>query len=193
MSYFPMMIELQDRPVLVIGAGEEGTKKVEVLSKFGCKITLVAKEANADAIKLSYEFINREFRDSDINDSYAMVVAATENEGLNRRISEIAKSNKIPVNIVDNVELCTFIFPAIIKENDVVISVSSGGKSPYVAQHIKAIIREHLPNGIGVVNDKMGELREGLKRTVSDRTVRNKRLKEKLNELLGVSNKHTEL
>ena len=159
MAYFPMMIDLKDKPVLVIGAGEEGTKKVEVLYDFGCKIILVAKEATKAAIEKSTAFFNK-------------------------HISELAGKNKIPVNVVDDTELCSFIFPAIIKDRDVVVSVSSGGKSPYVAQYIKAIVRDNMPKDIGLINDKMGEYRISAKQEISDVSERRKFLKAKLNDLL---------
>ena len=184
MSYFPMMIDLTDKPVLVIGAGEEGTKKVEVLYDFGCKITLIAKEATKEAVEKSGKYIKREFEDSDITEDYCMIVSATNDRELNKHISELAYKNRIPVNVVDDTELCSFIFPAVIKDRDVVVSVSSGGKSPYVAQHIKAIVQDNMPKDIGFINDKMGEYRQSAKREISDVRERRKYLRERLNELL---------
>ena len=130
-------------------------------------------------------FINRDFEDSDINEDYAIIVAATDDAKLNERIFNLAYDNKIPVNIVDNAMLCTFIFPAIIKDEDVVISVSSGGNSPYIAQYIKNIIRGVLPQNIGKINKYMGELRIQAKRDIPDREERKRFLKSKLKEALG--------
>lgn len=184
MAYFPMMVELLDKNVLVIGAGEEGTKKIEILSEFGCRITLIAKEATEAAVKKSYRFFGRAFEDSDITNDYIMVVAATNDRELNRNISELAGKYKIPVNVVDDTELCSFIFPAIVKDRDVVVSVTSGGKSPYIAQHIKGIVKEHMPNDIGAINDKMGEYRSIAKKEIKDVAERREFLKTKLSELL---------
>lgn len=188
MSYFPMMIDLADKPVLVIGAGEEGTKKVEVLSEFGCDITLIALKATEAAVEKAGRFFNKAFEDSDINDSYIMIVSATNDRELNRHISELARNHKIPVNIVDDTELCSFIFPAIVKDREVVVSVSSGGKSPYVAQLIKKTVTENMPKDIGLINDKMGEYRQTAKRDIEDVSERRKYLKEKLDELLEQKN-----
>ncbi len=186
MAYFPMMVELQDKNVLVIGAGEEGTKKVEILSEFGCRITLIAKEATETAINLSNLYYNRAFEDTDITDDYIMIVAATNDRELNRRVSELAGKCRIPVNVVDDTELCSFIFPAIVKDRDVVVSVTSGGKSPYIAQHIKGIIKENMPHDIGIINDKMGEYRNIAKKEIKDVNERRNYLRNKLNELLNL-------
>ena len=184
MAYFPMMVDLQGKNVLVIGAGEEGTKKVEILSEFGCSITLIAKEATEAAINISNRYFNRTFEDTDITDDYIMIVAATNDRALNRHVSELACKHSIPVNVVDDTELCSFIFPAIVKDRDVVVAVTSGGKSPYIAQHIKGIIKENMPQDIGIVNDKMGEYRSSAKKEIKDVTERRNFLKTKLNELL---------
>ena len=184
MAYFPMMVELKNKPVLVIGAGEEGTKKVDVLYEFGCRITLVAKEASEEAVKKAAKYLNREFEDGDITEDYILVVSATDDRELNKHISELAGRYRIPVNVVDDTELCSFIFPAIVKDKDVVVSVSSGGKSPYVAQYIKKAVIEHMPENIGIINDKMGEYRQTAKRDIEDVSERRKYLKDKLDELL---------
>lgn len=185
MAYFPMMVNLEDKPVLVIGGGEEGRKKEEVLRQFGAVITLVSPEAEPEAVRMADRYLGREFRDEDIREAdYAMVVAATDDRELNRRISILAGEKKIPVNVVDDAELCSFIFPCVIKDRDVVCAVSSGGKSPYVAQYLKKKILEVLPGKIGEVNDRMGVFREKVKAEIADTTERRRALRARLDELL---------
>ena len=185
MAFFPMMMELNNKKVLVIGGGEEGKKKTEVLSSFGARITLIAKDALPEAIALAECYEEKGFEDSDITEvEYTLIVAATDDRKLNERISRLAQRKRIPVNIVDDMELCTFIFPAILKENDVVCAVSSGGKSPYITQYIKERIAKILPKKIGEINDRMGECRIRAKREIPDVGKRRKYLKSKLEEEL---------
>lgn len=185
MAYFPMMIELNDRPVLVVGGGEEGTKKVQILQSFGARITLIAEDASEEAKRLSEHFIEGSFLEADIDrENFTLVVASTDDRNLNSRISSLAKGRRIPVNVVDDVELCTFIFPAVLKERDVVCAVSSGGKSPYVAQYVRDRLRESLPEDIGEINDKMGELRIRAKEDYPEAKDRRRFLKDKFNELM---------
>ena len=186
MAYFPMMVSLENRPVLVVGGGAEGLKKVRVLHDFGARITLVAKDALPEASALAEKYAAKAFTDEDLDgEKYAVVVAATDEEELNRRISSLCTSRSIPVNIVDRTELCTFIFPAIIRENDLVCAVSSSGKSPLVTQHIKALIQRILPEKIGQINDRMGEYRIQAKAEIPNAGERRKYLKSKLEELLA--------
>ena len=188
MSYFPMMVKLDDKKVLIIGGGEEGLKKTQILHEFGAKITLISKDVQKEAIELALRYEEREFRDTDITDTeFDMIVASTDDRELNKRISILARDKHIPVNIVDDEELCSFIFPAIVKDKDVVCAVSSGGKSPYITQHIKGLLSRILPKDIGGINDRMGEYRKQAKSEIADITERRRFLRKKLDEELEKS------
>lgn len=185
MSYFPMMVDLKNKNVLVAGGGREGTAKAQILHQFGARITAVAPEVSDRIRELSDTLCERQIEDSDIlHKDYTLVVAATDDPAANQRISKLCKKEKIPVNVVDNPALCTFIFPAIVKEGEVVCAVSSGGKSPYIAQYIKGLIRQVLPENIGEINDRMGEIRARAKKEIPDPSKRRKYLREKLDEML---------
>lgn len=185
MAFFPLMTDLSGRDALVIGAGGEGEKKVRVLKDFGARVTLIAPEAGEAAAREADRYIPRAFEEGDLDSAaWTLAVAATDDREVNRRFSEAARRRRIPVNVVDDPELCTFIFPAVIRDGDVVCAVSSGGKSPYVAQRVKARIREYWPEGIGEVNDRMGEYREQAKRDYANREERRAFLRRKLEELL---------
>lgn len=186
MSYFPMMVKLDEKKVLIIGGGEEGKKKTQILHEFGADITLISKDALKEAAELASRYEEREFTDTDITDEdYDMIVASTDDKELNRRISALAAERRIPVNVVDDEELCSFIFPAIVKDKDVVCAVSSGGKSPYITQYIKALLNRVLPRGIGDINDRMGEYRKQAKKEYTDVSERRRFLRSKLDEELG--------
>ena len=186
MGYFPMMVDMNDKSVLVVGGGEEGVKKIRILRAFGAHITLIDKNAGGEAIAESDEYIEGPFSDEVMDkNEYEMVVASTDDRDLNRHISDLAKERRIPVNVVDDVELCTFIFPAIYQKKDVVCAVSSGGKSPYVAQYVRDRISNVLPDDIGEINEKMGEFRKQARERFADSSDRRRFLKEKFNELIG--------
>lgn len=188
MAYFPMMIDLEGTDVMVVGAGKEADKKVEVLAQFGPYITLIAPMAEPKILPLVKEYICREFADGDITGSekkYAMVVAATDDRKVNERISRLAGERHIPVNIVDDTELCSFIFPAIHKDKDVVCAVSSGGKGPVITQYIRNRLREVLPENIGEINERMGELRLTAKQKFPELAQRRQYLQMCLEQMLA--------
>ncbi len=185
MGYFPMMVDIGDQAVLVIGGGDEGLKKIRILRLFGAYVSLIDTNARKEAIEECDEYIEGPFSDVKMDEKdYVMVVASTDDRDFNRHISDLAKERRIPVNVVDDVELCTFIFPAIYQKKDVVVAVSSGGKSPYIAQFLRDRISDVLPDDIGEINDKMGEFRKLAKERFADGSQRRKFLKEKLNEMI---------
>ena len=185
MAYFPMMINIEGKPVLVIGGNAEGLKKIQVLKDFGAVVTLVALEAFDEAVKLADVFYHRGFQNSDITESdFALVVSAVNDRELDKRIYEMAQEKSIPINVVDDIELCTFIFPAIVKEDDVVVAVSSSGKSPFVVKHIKKLIQGILPHNIGEINNHMGEYRKKVKLQFSDQKQRREALKKEFDSVI---------
>ncbi len=186
MSYFPMMVDLEGKKVLVVGGGKEGELKVQVLHDFNAIITLISIDATDKAKSMAHTLQQREFLDSDVDaEDYTLIVASTDDRQVNARISRLAKERKIPVNIVDDVELCTFIFPAIVKDGDVVCAVSSGGKSPYLVRHIKGLLKSVLPDNVGEINDEMGRIREKARKEIPDTVQRRVYLRERLYDLLN--------
>ena len=186
MAYFPMMINIEGKHVLVVGGHSEGLTKIKVLKEFGAVVTLVALDAFSEASELADVFFNREFDISDIVGSeYELVVAATSDSELNKRIYKLAKKQNVAVNVVDNIDCCTFIFPAIVKDEDVVVAVSSSGKSPFVVKHIKKLIQGILPENIGEINNHMGEYRRKVKLQFSDQKQRREALKQEFDNYIN--------
>ena len=187
MAYFPIMVDLCGKRVLIVGGGETAARKAAQLQDFGAEITVVAKELKA-AFPKEASIIVRSFQSSDIEDNDSdifLVIAATDDREVNQEVSGLSKKYRIPVNVVDDEPLCSFTFPAVIREDDVVVSVSSGGKSPLVTQYVKKRIKEILPPDIGYINEEMGRLRKKTRETVTDQKKRREIYKEALSNLLN--------
>lgn len=166
MAFFPIYINSQDYNCLVVGGGKVAARKVQMLLDFDMQVTVVAKDI-CDELKNMVNsnrliFENRPFRNEDIRGKQ-LIVAATNNRKVNHEIACAARDNNILVNVVDNKEESTFIFPAYIKEKDIVVSFSSGGNSPLVTQYLKDKTREIVTPKLGEVNNYLGEIREKVK------------------------------
>lgn len=172
MAYFPMFVNISDSVCLVVGGGEVALRKVYVLRDFGARVHIVAVKVN-EAIKSFAEndskvfFDERALIDSDL-EGVAMVIAATDNKELNKKISLKCKELKIPINAVDQKEYCSFIFPSYHKEGSVVAAYSSSGKSPIITQYLKERSREYLDSFIGELTEYLGDIREYIKENVKD-------------------------
>ena len=168
MSYFPMFIELENENCLVAGGGRIALHKVKVLMDFGAKITVVAAEIlpELEAIE-GIDCRKKCFGPKDLT-GQKLVVAATDDKEENHRISLLCQKAHIPVNAVDQIEDCSFIFPSYLKEKEVVAAFSSGGQSPVVTQYLKEQMRPVLTELIGELAMQSGSLREYVKQLVPE-------------------------
>ena len=168
MSYFPMFIELNDEDCLVVGGGRIALHKVKVLKDFGARITVVAARILPELKAAEdIEFQERRFAPEDV-EGRRLVIAATDDKEQNHRISMICKKKHIPVNAVDQTEDCSFIFPAYLKENEVVAAFSSGGQSPVVTQYLKEQMRSVMSELLGELAMQLGGVRERIRQSVPE-------------------------
>ncbi len=164
MAYFPMFVQLEGSPCLVVGGGGIALRKVRALKDFGARV-LVAADEILDEIKGmdGVAWQERGFLAEDL-DGMALVVAATDNKEENHRISCLCREKRIPVNAVDQIEDCSFIFPAYLKEGEVVAAFSSGGQSPVVAQYLKEQARPQVTGLLGDLAAQLGDMRRTVKK-----------------------------
>jgi uroporphyrin-III C-methyltransferase / precorrin-2 dehydrogenase / sirohydrochlorin ferrochelatase len=152
MDYYPMFMKLTDRPCLVVGGGNVAMRKVTLLRKAGARVTVIAPELCAELVALrdagAIEYIERRFEDTDV-ENRVLVVASTDDEDVNRHISEVATARFVPVNVVDRPELCTFITPSMIDRAPLQVAISTGGASPVLARLIRSRIESFLPASYG--------------------------------------------
>lgn len=152
MEYLPIFVQIKNRPCLVVGGGSIAARKVALLRKAQADVTVVSPELCAELKQLNEEgliqHITREFEDSDL-DSCVLVIAATDARAVNERVSQLANQLRLPVNVVDNPDLCSFIMPSIIDRSPVVIAISTGGSSPVLARLIRTKLEGSIPAAYG--------------------------------------------
>ena len=148
-----------------------------------------AEPAKAEPAKVEPAGIvvcERPFRPADL-DRADCVVAATSDRAMNREIARLCGLSGKPVDVVDNPELCTFVFPAVIRRGPLVAAVSTSGKSPAYAAHLRAQIEALLPENIEEILDTLEDCRRQLPELVPDQRERSRILKERMMELLDDS------
>ena len=165
---FPLFIELENRPCLVVGGGRVAARKAEALAEFGARIVQVAPEVSG-----------RGFEDADV-EGMALVVAATDDAALNARVSRLCRARGVLVNVVDDPANCTFVFPAICRKGPVVAAVSSGGAAPVAAKLVRDKVAKLLPDDFVAAVERLGEEREDLKRRYPDLAERRRHCEEVL-------------
>jgi len=152
MDYFPLFLKLKDQPCLIVGAGEIAARKIELLGKAGTRITVIAEEIGSSVqamqSSLNLEIRQKSFDESDVT-GMRLIVSATNNRKTNERVAAAAGQQHIPVNVVDNPDLCSFIFPAIVDRSPLIAAISSGGASPVLARMMRAKIESIIPAAYG--------------------------------------------
>ena len=152
MDYFPVFVKLKDQDCLVVGAGEIAARKIELLARAGAKITVIAQEISLQVVNLKASYplnlLQKSFTPDDLR-GFRLVVSATDNQETNQLVAKTAGEQNILVNVVDNPELCSFIFPAIIDRSPIIAAVSSGGAAPVLARLLRARIESIIPPAYG--------------------------------------------
>ena len=150
MDFLPLFHKLQDRLVLVVGGGEVALRKARLLADAGARLRVVAPAIRDElqAMAGAGNCLLRGYQSDDLQD-VVLVIAATDDEPLNARISAEAQARGVPVNVVDAPALCSVIFPAIVDRSPLIVAVTSGGDAPVLARLIRAKIETWIPATYG--------------------------------------------
>ncbi|NKI17505.1 uroporphyrinogen-III C-methyltransferase [Spongiibacter sp. KMU-166] len=170
MEFLPLFTNLNGKTCLLIGGGQIALRKARLLRKAGAVLRVVSPKVIPELKSLMQpadELLSSGYDDSVLNGVF-LAIAATDDEPLNRQISQDCHRLNIPVNVVDNPELCSFILPAIIDRSPVVVAVSSGGNSPVLARLIRSRLESSIPTSYGRLAHLVGKFRDAVKAKFSD-------------------------
>jgi siroheme synthase-like protein len=170
-DFYPVYLDLQDRPAVVVGGGTIAEGKVTGLLEAGARVTVVAPELSAPLRRRVErgEIVHRPraYEHGDLAGAF-VVVCATDQPDVNHRVWQAASAAGQLVNVVDDPPRCNFIAPAILRNGDLTIAISTGGKAPALAVRLKEHFREQLGPEYARFLELAGQLREPLARQVPD-------------------------
>ena len=171
MDFLPVFLDIKNKPCLVVGGGPIAARKVRLLIKAGGLVSVVAptlcKELAGQLEKELIEHRAREFKDDDLAEQ-VLVIAATDIADVNHRVSTLAKQQRLPVNVVDEPDLCGFIMPSIIDRSPIQIAVSTGGASPVLARLVRAHLESYVPAAYGQLASLVDGYRDQVKQRFPD-------------------------
>jgi siroheme synthase-like protein len=160
--FYPLFIELRNRPVLVVGGGPVAERKVDSLLQAEAAVTVVAPDLTSHLKQLaaagSIRTRERKFEETDLEDAL-LVISATDDPATQERVAALARARGILINTVDQPRLCDFIVPAIVRHGDVIAAISTSGKSPALAAALKAKVESVITKDAARVASILGAIR----------------------------------
>lgn len=169
MDFLPLFFDLKTSHALIFGDTTSAARKVEILLKAGCHCTLVSEilsEQSLVDLKSNPLFCHKQKDDEILWNSAQLVVAATANEEKDASISDIARTKKIPVNVVNRADLSSFIFPSIIDRSPLIAAVSSSGELPILTRLMRSRLESSIPHAFGRLASIASEYREIVKNAI---------------------------
>jgi uroporphyrin-III C-methyltransferase/precorrin-2 dehydrogenase/sirohydrochlorin ferrochelatase len=174
MNFLPIFLDLKGRDTLVVGGGLPAAAKIRLLLKAGAAVRVVAPEVNDEILRLAearkIDWRPRSFVADDTRNC-AVVFGATDNDAEVAALVAATPAT-VPINMVDRPELSTFIMPAIVERDPIVIGISTGGASPALAQRLRARIESLLPARLGGLANFAAEFRRTARALLPDAPAR---------------------
>mgnify|MGYP000478988480 CR=1 FL=1 len=171
MAKYPIYLEMSGRRAVVIGAGAVAVRKVQTLAEAGARVTVVAEhflpgveetflEAHVETVVSRYH--------KDFLVAATLVIAATNNNELNRRIYADCQELEVLCNVVDQPLLCDFFVPAVVKRGDLQIAIGTDGNCPAYAGHLRQKLEEMFTETHGHFVDELEKVRSRIIAEISD-------------------------
>ena len=166
MAYYPIFLEMEGRPCLVIGGGKEAQRKVTGLMAAGGRVTVIAPKLTRDLQAMlaagDIECVQREYQDGDV-EGYDVCMVATDDGAVNGDVAAEGKRRGIWVNAADDTKNCDFILPAVIRRGSITIAASTGGTSPALARRLREELEAYLTEEMPALADLLGDVRTNLR------------------------------
>jgi precorrin-2 dehydrogenase / sirohydrochlorin ferrochelatase len=144
-NYLPIAIDISDSKILIIGGGQSALKKIWILQRSGANIEVVAENIIDEVYASGVICRQKRYEKDDLN-GYLMLYSCTNNETLDKQIAEDGREAGVLVNVHDNPALCQFVSPAIYRDGNISVAISSNAENVYEAIRVRNLIQEYLEN-----------------------------------------------
>ncbi|MDL1956038.1 MAG: bifunctional precorrin-2 dehydrogenase/sirohydrochlorin ferrochelatase [Candidatus Desulfofervidus auxilii] len=175
MRYYPILLDLKGKNCLVVGGGQVAWRKIKRLLDCGAKVKVVAREVLPElkeAIdKKNVIYLGKEYKSEFLKDTF-LVIGATDDEELNQKLSIEANNINILCNIVDQPEKCNFIVPSVVVRGDLIIAISTSGKSPALAKRLRLRLEKEFGEEYAHFLNLLGKIRDIIKKKIPDQKQR---------------------
>lgn len=169
MAYYPIFLELRGRRCLVIGGGVIAYQKAKALIICGGKVTVVSPTLGAGLRRLFQErkihWRRHRFTREDLKGA-ELVVAATDDQPVNKQAARWAKQKGILINVVDQPKLCSFIVPSVVRRGKLCLAISTSGVSPALSKWIRKDLERRYGSELAKLLARSAAIRGAVKDAV---------------------------
>lgn len=173
--YYPVILNLEGRKCVIAGGGQVAARKARSLVDAGAQVVIVSPEIGEETRSLvdagRAQWIEDTFSPFRL-DGAALAIAATGSGKVNESVYECAVANGVPVNVVDRPELCTFIVPSVVRRGDLILAISTSGKSPAVSKRVRMELEKTFGDEWAVFLEIMGDARQRAARLIPEQKAR---------------------
>ena len=187
-TLYPVFLKLHQLRVLLVGGGNVGYEKLSsLLSNSPDTVIIIVAPIIRDEVRElvsqhpACTIIQRNFEDADLENK-EIVICATDNKELHKRIKQLANAKKLLVNVADTPELCDFYLGSIVQKGNLKIAISTNGKSPTIAKRIKEVFNETIPDEIDSLLRNMQDIRNKMNGSFSEKVKQLDKLTQKLSQ-----------
>ena len=178
-KYYPAFVDIEAQPCLVVGGGAIAEEKAGSLLECGGVVTVISPDLTDGlrdhADRGALRWLARTYESGDVR-GFRLVISATDSAEVNERVYREAEAEGIMVNVVDVPALCRYIVPSIVRQGDLCIAISTGGKSPALAKKIRGQLEGAYGPEYADLLDLLGAYRPRMKAAYPDETETRARL-----------------
>ncbi|HKW93611.1 MAG TPA: bifunctional precorrin-2 dehydrogenase/sirohydrochlorin ferrochelatase, partial [Methylomirabilota bacterium] len=163
---YPIMLDLDGRPCLVVGGGAVAGRRIEGLLEAQARVTVVSPALAPPVLEFARDgrlrWWPREYADGDLA-GFALVLVATDDPLVNRVVAAEARARAVWINCADDPERCDFILPSVLRRGPLTVTVSTGGASPTVARLVREELEGVLPADYAALTEVVADVRRSLR------------------------------
>ena len=165
-GYFPAFLNIRRKKCLIVGGGGVALRKVNTLVSCGADVTVIGSRVHQDLMQLAKKKVvrvmRRDYEPGDLKEAF-IVVAATDDRKVNRKVAEDAKKARALVNVVDDPDPSDFIVPSVLRRGDLILAVSTAGRSPALSRKLRTRLERTFGEEYGPLVTLIEEVRSSLK------------------------------
>jgi len=162
MSFYPVCLDLGDKHCVVVGGGRVAERKVLGLLSCSARVTVISPELTGELRRCYNDgaigWLDREYQPGDLKQAF-LVIAATNDEATQKQVFEEAAADNLLLNVADVPQRCNFILPATVRQGDLVMAISTAGKSPALARKLRLELEKRYGVEYRILVEILGAVR----------------------------------